>query len=118
MQLKELIANMNPQGGVVSRHFFEAYCNKDGYLDVDYINYLTKQRFGQKGLNSQVNDMVGAAAFIPSEEPIELVTFDEFKSMYEFAGQERVRNYIIIAYNKFGKLLTKENLFAWVQELK
>jgi hypothetical protein len=115
MELSTLIRNLNPVKGVISRPHYEAYCNEQGYLDAPYISYLCERRLTTKGLNSQVNTAVGAAAFIPEEnDDLEVLTYDEFLGMYEFGKFKSTRGYIMYAFERTGKVLTRENLFAWV----
>lgn len=117
MSLKFVLTELNPVHGRISRVHYEAYCNESGYLDCEYINHVTEQRFNQKALNAQVNKEFGAAAFLPSKEEVELLEFDEFVKLYEFGKFPRVRDYIMYAYDETGKVLTRDNLFSWVPEL-
>lgn len=117
MSLNLILNELNPVHGRVHLAHYEAYCNSSGYLDCTYINHVTEQRFNQKALNNQVNKAFGAAAFLPSKEPVELMTFEEFKEIYEFGKYPNVRDYILYAFDNTGKVLTRDNLFSWVQEL-
>ena len=118
MELSSLIQSLKPTKGVISRLHFEAYCDDNGYLDAPYLNHVIEGRkFTQAGLNSQVNTAFGAATFLPNqEEELEYVTYDEFKEFYEFALYPVVRDYIMVMYEITGKLLTRQNLFAWTLE--
>lgn len=118
MDIQSLIRILNPEKGVISRVNFEAFCNTSGYIEAEYISFLAGHRVTQASINSQLNRAVGAAAFIAdSEDEMELLTFDEFKEIYSFGKEKSVRNYIKLAEQTHNKLLTKENLFSWVQEL-
>lgn len=119
MDLTTLIRSINPVNGRIHPAHYEAYCSRNGNLDAGYLSHVCKARLTQKGLNSQVNHLLGAAAFVPDEdEEITYVTHEEFADYYSFARHSSVRDYIIDMFDQTGKVLTQENLFRWVQELE
>lgn len=116
MDLPTLIRSLNPAKGHIHPALYEAYCNSSGYLDAPYLNHVCDGRkFSQSGLNSQVNTILGTAAFLRGDDAeCDEVTLAEFLEEYEFSKMPVVRDYIMFFYTEKGKLLTQKNLFSWV----
>lgn len=117
MDLNELLKSLNPKRGLIHPVYFEAYCDANGYLDAGYISSVVDRRLTQAGLNSQVNTMFGSATFMPLDVPeLEHISEKEFRRVYyQFGSHKSVRDYIMAVFEDSGKIITRDNLFKWVQ---
>lgn len=89
-------------------------CSQDGFLDLLTVNRILKKFYSRNQMQVFADNYFGKRQWdVPT---VSEVTKEEFLSMYEFGKFERVVDWILFVFETTGKLLTKKDLFSWIQE--
>lgn len=88
-------------------------CNSQGVLDLLTVNRALNKFYSRNQMQVFADNYFGKKSWeLPD---VSELTKEEFKSLYEFGKFERVSDWILHIFDTTGKLITKKDLFTWIQ---
>ncbi|ASV43579.1 hypothetical protein [Vibrio phage JSF12] len=95
-------------------HIQEAYLTSSGWLDKAFISDLLGITVSNNTFRKSVKQVFGTVDF--AKQPVvETLSREEFfGTVYRFGGARHCREWVLIAFNKTGKVAKRETILNWI----